>query len=170
MPVVVCMGVSGVGKTTVAQALAGRLGGTFLDADDFHPAGNKRKMAQGIPLDDADREGWLATLNHELRRRTQAAAPPVFLACSALKRTYRARLCQDLHDRCTFVYLKAPYEAVRARLAARTGHFMPPSLLASQFAALEEPEPGTALIADAQEPLPALLDRVTAALHASAAR
>lgn len=168
------MGVSGVGKTTVAQALSARLGGTFLDADDFHPPDNKRKMAQGIPLDDADRQGWLAALNHALRRCSQADAPPVFLACSALKRAHRARLCQDLPGRCTFVYLQAPYEAVRARLAARTGHFMPPSLLESQFAALEEPgpepelEPCTVIVADAQAPLPALLDDIVAALHTAA--
>ncbi len=134
---VVVMGVSGSGKTTFGRALADALGWAFLDADDFHPAANREKMHAGTPLTDADRAPWLAALNAELRRRDEARQPAV-LACSALRRTYRAALGAGLPD-LRFVFLRIAPETVRQRLHARTGHFFPESLLQSQFATLEEP-------------------------------
>lgn len=133
----VVMGVSGCGKSTVAQSLAERSGGLFLDADDFHPPENKRKMADGIPLTDDDRWGWLDALNAQLAALANGEKP-VFLACSALREVYRARLRKGLAG-LVFVYLKGSRECIAARLNARKGHFMPSALLDSQFATLEEP-------------------------------
>lgn len=133
----VVMGVSGCGKSSVAALLARKTGGMYLDADDFHPSSNKAKMAAGIPLADADRWGWLDILNAELRSRLNGMRP-VFLACSALREMYRERLSSGLPD-LRFVYLKGSPELIRSRIGARVGHFMPSSLLESQFEALEEP-------------------------------
>lgn len=134
---VVLMGVCGSGKTTVGIALSERCGGVFYDADDFHPQSNISKMKRGEPLDDADRAPWLDEL--ALRLATASVErPPVVLACSALKEQYRDILrsgCADLQ----FVHLCGTPEVIRARLAARTGHFMPDVLIDSQFAALEAP-------------------------------
>lgn len=137
--IVVLMGVSGSGKTTVGKALARQLGWTFLDADDYHPAANVEKMRRGIALNDDDRRPWLGTLRrliHEARLRGEN----VVLACSALKHDYQEYL-QD-HDPATvrFVHLRGSEELIRRRLAGRTGHFMNPSLLHSQFETLEPPE------------------------------
>jgi gluconokinase len=168
MRLVVCMGVSGVGKSSVGRALAERLGGFFVDADDFHPASNRQKMAQGIPLEDADRWGWLDALNQEVKRIAAHAGPDqrVFLACSALKQSYRERLCRGLAaDAVTFVFLRAPFAIIRDRLEKRTGHFMPATLLASQFAALEEPPPDRTLVVDACLPLAELVEQVARALR-----
>ncbi len=133
----VVMGVSGCGKSTVARDLSRRTGGVFLDGDDFHPAANVRKMAAGIPLTDEDRWSWLQTLNDTLRQHAADAAP-VFLACSALREIYREQLRAGL-DALTFIYLKGSRECIARRQGARHGHFMPASLLDSQFATLEEP-------------------------------
>ena len=133
----VVMGVSGCGKSSVAARLAAAKGGDFLDADDFHPPANKAKMAAGIPLQDEDRAGWLDTLNAELKSRA-ANARDTFLACSALKQIYRDRLSAGLPS-LGFIYLKGSREAIRSRLEQRTDHFMPSSLLESQFSILEEP-------------------------------
>ncbi len=121
MNLYVVMGVSGCGKTTVAEALAKKTGGVFLDADNYHPPANKRKMAAGIPLTDDDRWGWLDALNLELRKFSNKPEP-IFLACSALRDTYRRRLHGGLPE-LTFIYLKGPKEFIAKRLAARTGHF-----------------------------------------------
>lgn len=131
------MGVAGSGKTTMARRLADATGGLFLDADDFQPAVNKAKMASGHPLDDADRAPWLDRLNAELRARPESDRP-VFLACSALKQSYRERLATGLPG-LRFIYLKGSFELIRARMEQRRDHFMPVSLLESQFATLEEP-------------------------------
>lgn len=141
------MGVSGVGKTTVGRLLAAGLGWPFLDADDFHPAANVAKMQAGQPLDDADREPWLATLAAALRQRLERGESAV-LACSALKESYRDRL--RVGPAVRFVHLRAPREVIRRRLEERRGHFFAPDLLASQLAALEEPE--GALSVDVSEP------------------
>ena len=133
----VVMGVSGCGKSSVAARLAAAKGGDFLDADDFHPPANKAKMAAGIPLQDEDRAGWLDTLNAELKSRA-ANASDTFLACSALKQIYRDRLSAGLPS-LGFIYLKGSREAIRSRLEQRTDHFMPSTLLESQFSILEEP-------------------------------
>jgi len=133
----VVLGVSGCGKSTVARALAERLGGDYLDADDFHPTTNKAKMAEGIALTDEDRWPWLDALNAELRGRTGKDGW-LFLACSALRDSYRERLRRNLPE-LRFVYLKGTQRLIRNRLEKRLGHFMPPELLESQFETLEEP-------------------------------
>lgn len=135
--IVVVMGVSGAGKSTVGRALADSLGARFIEGDDFHSQENRAKMQCGVPLDDADRQGWLAGLAQELavtRKRGESAV----LACSALKQAYRdllAASCPDLH----IVWLSGDRDLVARRLAARTDHFMPAGLLDSQFAILEPP-------------------------------
>lgn len=167
MALIVCMGVSGVGKSTVALALAERLGGSYLDADDYHPPANKQKMAQGIALQDDDRWGWLDALNRAVVQRDPDKCL-IVLACSALKQSYRDRLMHGVRD-VTFVYLKAPPEIVYARLGSRSGHFMPASLLASQLAALEEPDPDSTtariLTVDASAPVTEIVGRVASALQ-----
>jgi len=131
--IVVVMGVSGSGKSTVGALLAEQLGVEFLDADEFHPPENVAKMAAGAPLTDADRGPWLERLNAELRKRKAAV-----LACSALKASYRRTLAQGID--CRFAHLRGPLELIRARLQARRHRYMPASLLESQFAALEAPQ------------------------------
>jgi len=137
MSLCVVMGVSGCGKSTVGRALAEKTGGIFLDADDFHPPANRQKMSAGIPLTDEDRWGWLDALNRELKKLSRENRP-VFLACSALREVYRQRLRDGLPE-LKFIYLKGSRECIASRLASRTGHFMSPALLESQFATLEEP-------------------------------
>ncbi|WP_448335434.1 gluconokinase [Bellilinea sp.] len=139
------MGVAGCGKTTVGRALAERLGWAFYDADDYHPAENVAKMAAGIPLTDEDRAGWLERL-HALILECLRNDRPAVLACSALKEQYRRVLLAEAEG-VQLVYLRAGYDVCRQRLAERRGHYMPVSLLASQFEALEEP--AEALVMDA---------------------
>ncbi|MCW2495525.1 gluconokinase [Jatrophihabitans sp.] len=134
-PVLVLMGVSGSGKSTVAALLAGRLGWDFEEGDDLHPAANIAKMAAGHPLDDADRAPWLAKVAAWIREHTEAGKPGI-ITCSALERRYRNVL---RGDDVTFVYLAGTEAEIAQRLAARHGHFMPPALLHSQFAILEPP-------------------------------
>jgi gluconokinase len=134
---VVVMGVSGCGKTEVGRRLAQRLGARFIDADDLHPPANVQKMRAGIPLDDADRAPWLALLNARLRDATAAGAS-IVLACSALKQRYRDLLADGVPG-LRFVHLAGSRELIAARLAMRQHRYMPPSLLDSQFAALEPP-------------------------------
>jgi gluconokinase len=136
--VIILMGVSGVGKTTVGKRLAEALGWRFLEGDDFHPPANVEKMAAGIPLTDADRLPWLERLR-ELVAEVLARGEDAVLACSALKRSYRQLLTVD-PARVRWVYLWAPREVIASRLAARTGHFMPLTLLGSQLETLETPE------------------------------
>jgi gluconokinase len=131
--ILILMGVSGSGKSTVGPLLAARLGVPFFDADEFHPPANVAKMASGTPLTDADRQPWLELLNRKLRE-----APDAVLACSALKAQYRRTLAKDLAG-CRFVHLKGSLELIRSRLADRKHRYMPGSLLESQFAALEPP-------------------------------
>lgn len=137
--IVVLMGVSGSGKTTIGRELAGELGWTFVDADDLHPAANVEKMHGGEPLTDEDRLPWLAAL----RSRLEDAAgrgENIVLACSALKHDYREYLQHEEPYRIHYVYLRGTEELIRRRLAARKGHFMNPNLLHSQFETLEAPE------------------------------
>jgi gluconokinase/shikimate kinase len=137
MPVLVLMGVSGSGKSTVAALLAGRLGWDFEEGDDLHPPANIAKMAAGHPLDDDDRKPWLAKVAAWIKEHTHAGRPGI-ITCSALERRYRDVL---RGDRVIFVYLAGTHEQIAQRLAARHGHFMPPALLDSQFAILEPPGP-----------------------------
>ena len=164
IPIVV-MGVSGCGKTTVASALARRLGWDFVEADALHPAANVEKMRAGIALTDEDRWPWLDAIAARIERGRVGDRPCV-VACSALKRRYRERLSIGRDD-VRFVYLRGDYETILPRLAGRTGHYMPPSLLRSQFDALEEPgEDENALVLDIRTPALDLLDRVAAELPA----
>jgi len=133
------MGVSGCGKSTVGQRLADALQLPFLEGDDFHPADNVARMAAGIPLTDADREGWLRTLAGQIADADRQGQGLV-LSCSALKRSYRDLLRQGAaHLR--FVYLHGDPQVLARRMAARKRHYMPPSLLDSQLATLEPPAP-----------------------------
>jgi gluconokinase len=135
--VIILMGVTASGKTTVGRLLATASGYQLYDADDFHPRANVDKMRRGIPLDDTDRRPWLEALR-DLVRRCLVEERDAVLACSALKEAYRRYLLID--PRVKLVYLKVDEGQVRQRLQRRRGHFMNPSLLESQFATLEEPE------------------------------
>jgi gluconokinase/shikimate kinase len=137
LPVLVVMGVSGSGKSTVAGMLAGRLGWDLAEGDDMHPAENVAKMAAGHPLDDADRWPWLANVAAWIRQHTDAGRPGI-ITCSALKRTYRDRLHAG---GVVFVFLAGPPGLIADRIAVRHGHYMPASLLDSQLETLEPPAP-----------------------------
>jgi gluconokinase len=135
--VLIFMGVAGSGKTTVAKLFAKKTGAIFYEGDDFHPPENVAKMRGGIPLTDADRERWLQTLM-KIAVRALAKKEFAVLTCSALKAKYRAELAAD-DARVKFVHLTGPRTLIEERLKKRRGHFMPPALLASQFAILEPP-------------------------------
>jgi gluconokinase len=136
--IVVLMGVSGSGKSTVGKILAEQLGWTFVEADDYHPTVNVEKMRGGTPLDDADRRPWLAALRERVAEACRLGEN-IVLACSALKHRYQDYLEQDDPPCVEYVYLEGSPELIQKRLAARTGHFMNPALLGSQFEALEPP-------------------------------
>lgn len=157
--VFIVMGVSGSGKTTIARALAEKMGGVFIDADDFHPPANKKKMSAGIPLTDSDRLPWLDALNSALRQYHSTSAGPIFLACSALREDYRQRLSIGVGP-VRFIYLQGTEELIRKRMATREAHFMPTSLLDSQFATLEVPE--NAIVVDIDAPIPVIVERLIA--------
>jgi gluconokinase len=137
--IVIVMGVTGSGKTTVGRLLADNLGWTFADADDFHPAANIEKMRQGIPLNDEDRRPWLRALRDQIADWI-AQSSNVVLACSALKIFYRQELAVVSEVR--FVYLKGSRTLIAERLHSRHGHFANEQILAGQFADLEEPNDG----------------------------
>ncbi len=147
------MGVSGAGKSVVGRQLAAELGWRFADADDFHPQANVKKMRAGVALTDQDREPWLAAL-HELVRSSEE---PLVLACSALKARYRDVISGDLAD-VSFVFLRGSFEEIKQRLERREGHYMPASLLQSQFDALEEPV--GALTVDCMQPVDQLVAEI----------
>lgn len=157
---VVVMGVSGCGKTSVGRALAQRLGARFVDGDDFHPPANVEKMRTGVPLDDTDRAPWLARLNAVLRHAI-ARDEPVVLACSALRQRYRDALADRLPG-VRFVHLSGSPELIAARLAQRRHRYMPASLLASQFAALEPPS--DAVVVDVGDGVEAIAEAAARAL------
>jgi carbohydrate kinase (thermoresistant glucokinase family) len=141
--ILVVMGVSGSGKTTVAAMLAGALGVEFREGDDFHPRHNIEKMKSGTPLADEDRWPWLRAIAAQIDAWRHEGKPGI-VTCSALKRAYRAILVgqpPDVRREVRLVYLRGSHELIRERMAARHGHFMPVGLLDSQFATLEEPGP-----------------------------
>ena len=144
------MGVAGCGKTTIGSKLARSLGVLFLDADDFHPEANLKKMSSGIPLDDSDRIPWLESLREELRSNRGCV-----LACSALKQNYRSML-EDADRNTVFIMLDISKETARGRLLSRANHFMPETLIDSQFDSLERPT--DALVVDAEAPVNSVLD------------
>jgi gluconokinase len=133
----VVMGVSGSGKSTIAEQLAARLNWTFEDGDRFHPASNVAKMSAGHPLTDEDRWPWLQAIADEIDRVCKVGERAV-IACSALKRAYREVLVHGRSD-VRIIYLDGTEQLIADRLARRKGHFMPPGLLASQFKTLEPP-------------------------------
>ncbi len=135
--ILVVMGVSGTGKSTVAQALHQRLGWEFQEGDELHPAANVAKMSAGIPLDDDDRAPWLAICARWIAAH-HAAGQPGILTCSALKRSYRETLSQGFDD-VWFVYLDVPEAVIKDRLDRRSHHYMPSSLLPTQLRTLERP-------------------------------
>ena len=141
------MGVSGCGKSTIGSSLAEKLGWIFIESDDYHSEEHIHKMASGIPLTDVDRLPWLETL-HALLSELNQKNQPVVLACSALKEKYRQTLINGLRN-VQFVYLKGDYELIWKRMQERQ-HYMKPSMLKSQFEALEEPE--NALVIDVALP------------------
>jgi gluconokinase len=138
-PVIVLMGVSGCGKSTTGVRLATALGWPFRDADSFHPPGNIEKMRRGVALQDEDRWPWLAAIAQWIDERC-AAGEAAVVSCSALKRDYRRRIIGE-RECVRLVYLQGSRELIAERISGRTGHFMPSSLLQSQFAALQEPGP-----------------------------
>ena len=157
--IVVVMGVSGSGKTTLGHALARELDAEFLEGDRFHLESSIAKMSRGEPLDDEDRWPWLDRLAEELARARTAGRNAV-VACSALKRSYRDRLRKGAPE-LRLLFLKGDKALIQQRLRARTQHFMPPGLLDSQFASLEEPGPDEApIVIDVTPPLEILMGRL----------
>lgn len=153
-PLVVVMGVSGCGKTTVGHALADRLDVPFADGDELHPAANIAKMASGVPLDDDDRYPWLEAIGAWLAEHDAHGG---VIGCSALKRKYRDQL-RSHAPRVGFLHLHGSFEVIAARQAARPGHFMPASLLRSQFATLEPLGPDEhGVVVDVAQPVGAIV-------------
>lgn len=158
--IVVVMGVTGAGKTTVGSLLAAQLGWEFADADAFHPKSNVEKMSRGIALTDADRAPWLAAMRSAIQQWL-AENKNAVLACSALKRSYRQELLISPDVR--LVYLRGGYETVAQQLRLRHGHFATESILADQFAALEEPE--DAIVIDVGQDPHAMVAEIRAQLR-----
>lgn len=157
------MGVSGSGKSTVGLALAGRLGWHFADGDELHPPENIAKMRAGQALDDADRAPWLAAIAARVDAWSAAATPGV-ITCSALKRRYRDAIIGD-RARVRLVCLEGTQPLIAGRIAARKGHFMPASLLDSQFAALEPPTADEeAILTPIDAPVGTIVDHIVTAL------
>jgi gluconokinase len=160
--ILILMGVSGAGKSTIGQHLAKELGWPLYEGDDFHSRANIQKMASGLPLTDADRAAWLAALArliHDLNRGKQ----PAVITCSALKGAYRQRLRKGARD-VRFVYLQGSYALIQERLQARHGHYMRPALLKSQFEILEEPKPTESLVIDTAQPPETIVHKIMKAL------
>ena len=151
----VIMGVAGSGKTTIGEALAGAISATYVDGDQLHPEANIAKMSAGIPLADADRWPWLAEVGETLKPGTT----PIIVGCSALKRAYRDFITERAGAPVLFIYLDGSRELITQRMRERTGHFMPTSLLDSQFATLEVPDKDENAIA---VPIDATLDEIVA--------
>nr|WP_139193921.1 gluconokinase [Pseudorhodobacter antarcticus] len=153
------MGVAGCGKSSVGAALAPMLGAVYVDGDDLHPAANIAKMRGGQALTDADRWPWLAAVGSALH------LPGRIVGCSALKRSYRARIADHAGGPVWFVHLLGSKAVIAARMAARSGHFMPASLLDSQFAVLEPVLPDeSAITVDIDQPMTTLLEEIVAKL------
>ena len=162
---IVVMGVSGAGKSTIGQLLSQRLGQQMIEGDSLHPPSNVEKMSRGTPLTDEDRLPWLKAIAARIGEARQARQP-VIVTCSALKRAYREILA-DGHEDVGFVYLQGSKDLIAGRLTARTNHFMPPGLLDSQFAALQEPGVDEPTIAMAIDATPAeIVERIVAAFRA----
>lgn len=156
----VLMGVAGCGKSSVGAALAAHIGASYADGDDLHPPANIAKMTRGDPLTDADRWPWLAAVGQAL-----AGGDHRIIGCSALKRRYRDKITAAAGGPVTFIHLAGSHALIKTRMAARTGHFMPPSLLVSQFAALEPPGPQEdAVQVDIDQSVPQIVAEIVARL------
>lgn len=155
IPRIVIMGVSGCGKSTVGAALAEAMGIPYCDGDDLHPPANLEKMRAGIPLTDADRWPWLDRVSAILRDDG-----PVIVGCSALRRAYRDRIRAGAGGPVQFVHLTGSRDVIAARMADRKDHYMPPSLLDSQFATLEPPGPDEAIRIDIDQSLTSLISQI----------
>ncbi len=160
--VIVVMGVAGSGKTTVGRRLTDKLRFTFVDADDLHPQQNVDKMRNGVALDDEDRKTWLRALRSRIDTALERGEP-IVLACSALKEAYRRALGLP-HPAIALVQLKVPPELAEQRLEKRADHFMPASLVSSQFSILEEPS--DAIVIDAAQDVDTIVQEVTRSLAA----
>lgn len=159
----VIMGVAGSGKSSVGLALAARVGAIYLDGDDLHPPSNVAKMSAGVPLTDADRSPWLIRIGETLH----AARGPILIGCSALKRPYRDLIRQGAGGPVVFVHLVGSRSLIKARMSARQGHFMPTSLLDSQFADLQPLNADEAgFDTDIGQPLPSVIAEAEAKLTA----
>ena len=157
--IIYIMGVSGSGKSTIGFLLGKTLDLPYLDGDDYHPPENIQKMEKGQPLTDADRRGWLQTLNQLALAHEHEGA---VIGCSALKHSYRERLIQGLGPLAVFVHLEGSTKLIHERMAHRSGHFMPPALLASQFATLEPPK--NAIVVSIDQPPTAIVAKIISAL------
>jgi len=162
--ILVIMGVSGSGKTTIGQLLSAELICSFIDGDDFHPPVNIKKMSSGEALTDEDRWPWLEILTDKIQEYIQQKQSMV-LACSALKKSYREILCVE-RELVQFIYLKGNYATIVRRMQSRENHFMTKSLLQSQFATLEEPE--DAIVVDISPSPSEILKSIRGLLHLKA--
>ncbi len=158
--IIIVIGVSGSGKTTVGEKLADRLQYEFKDADDFHPPENIKKMIQKIPLNDQDRQPWLQILQQEIQQWL-AQNKNIVLACSALKQEYRKQLFVN-SEKMRLVYLKGSFKMIESRLKQRSNHYMKADLLHSQFKDLEEPS--TAIEIDISQPIEKIIEKIHAQL------
>lgn len=161
---IVIMGVSGCGKSSVGMLLAERLGISYRDGDDLHPPENVERMRAGIPLTDEFRWPWLDRISHVL-----SSEAPVIVGCSALRRVYRDRIRANSGGPVRFVHLTGSRDLIAQRMALRTGHYMPLSLLDSQFKTLEPPGADEALSVSIDRPLPELIDIIYSSLQGSPA-
>lgn len=159
---ILLMGVSGCGKTTIGWRLAEITGWPFFDGDDFHPEENVRKMASGTPLTDPDRLPWLQNL-HQLIADSLTSGQSLIVACSALKESYRDILAAGIEDQVSLVYLKGDFDLIYQRLKDRSGHYMKPGMLESQFQVLEEPQ--DALVIDISTPIDNVVRELGTALN-----
>jgi gluconokinase len=159
--IILIMGVSGAGKTTIGRELAATLGWRFCDGDEFHSPEHIEQLRRGIPLTDEDRQPWLARI-HAAIGEWISCREQVVLACSVLKASYRETVLSGYEHSVRIVYLKASKSLLQQRLTDRAGHFMGASLLASQWDILEEPT--EALVIDAAEPLPLILGQIRSGL------
>lgn len=157
--ILIVMGVSGAGKTSIGELLAARLQCGFFDADAFHSAANKQKMANGIPLTDDDRRPWLQAIRNAIIDKQNAGETAVF-GCSALKRAYRDVLRGDTPADVRFIYLQGSFDVLQSRLSGRTGHFFNASLLQSQLDTLEEPGIDEAFVVNIELAPQEIVDRV----------
>lgn len=160
------MGVSGSGKSTIGRALAERLQWRFAEGDEFHSAANIAKMRAGVALTDEDRRPWLDAIA-EWIRDARAKDERCVVACSALKRAYRERITAGRDD-VRFVYLAGGYDTIARRLATRSGHYMPLSLLRSQFQALEQPFDDEAITVPVDDPPMTIVDQVISSIFPAA--